>query len=201
MTCARLSCEDMSRLWPMPPLDALSPRVILPLHRVATSRFLRGYFPGQMGNRLPFVDLGTDFHATQLALGRYHTCALSSRGGVKCWGGGPAVGLGFTTLSGDDVGSLPNQMGDNLPYLDLGLEVLQISAGRYFTCAAACLHHPEPSCIIGFALSMRLTPYALLSTFLLRLAGLGGSLCPLLGPKRIGPTGPRPQHGPAAGDS
>ncbi|CAE7241672.1 UVR8 [Symbiodinium sp. CCMP2592] len=106
-----------------------------------------GHWPGTMGNRLPFVDLGTDFHATQLALGRYHTCALSSSGGVKCWGEGPAVGLGFTWDSrnelgispnldkGDEVGSAPNQMGDNLPYLDLGLEALQISAGRYFTCA------------------------------------------------------------------
>ena len=100
----------------------------------------RGSLPEHMGDRLPFVDLGTDFHAVQLTTGIRHTCALSSQGKVKCWGVGEAVGLGFVDRNSGSVGNSPNEMGDQLPFLDLGLEVLQISAGDSHTCAASCMH-------------------------------------------------------------
>ena len=106
-------------------------------------RMDRGDISDHMGDRLPFVDLGTDFHAVQITSGHRHTCALSSLGKLKCWGRGPAVGLNFSTRSSAGVGNSPNEMGDQLPFLDLGLEVLQISAGNYHTCADACMHHPS----------------------------------------------------------
>ena len=88
-----------------------------------------------MGDGLPTIDLGTNFTVVQVAVGLFHTCALSSRGTLRCWGQGPGTGLGLT---GDDIiGQLPNEMGDQLPTIDLGLDVVQVSAGYHFTCAAA----------------------------------------------------------------
>ena len=86
---------------------------------------------------LPSVDLGTNFTAVQLAVGWYHACAVSSQGTLRCWGRGPGTGLGLTKY--DSIGQLPNEMGDFLPTIDLGLDVVQVSAGHDFTCAAAWL--------------------------------------------------------------
>ena len=46
----------------------------------------RGNVPGQMGNDLPVVDMGTSFTAQHIYCGEEHTCALSDIGDVKCWG-------------------------------------------------------------------------------------------------------------------
>ena len=46
------------------------------------------------------------------------------------------MGLGNVNL----IGQNPNEMGDHLPSLDLGLGAVQISAGVDFTCAAAGLN-------------------------------------------------------------
>ena len=45
----------------------------------------RGVSSNEMGDALPFVNLGTGQTASELALGVFHTCALMT-GGVKCWG-------------------------------------------------------------------------------------------------------------------
>ncbi|HEY0714916.1 MAG TPA: RCC1 domain-containing protein [Polyangia bacterium] len=63
-----------------------------------------------------FVDLGTGRKARAIAAARYATCAIVDDGGVKCWGHAVQLGLG-TDVS---HGSAPGQMGDKLPYLDLG---------------------------------------------------------------------------------
>ena len=52
----------------------------------------RGTTSGQMGDALPFVQLGTGQTASAQAVGRYHTCALLT-GGVKCWGCAPSSEL------------------------------------------------------------------------------------------------------------
>ncbi|CAE7805594.1 unnamed protein product [Symbiodinium sp. CCMP2592] len=93
----------------------------------------RGDDPDEMGSALPTVDLGMDFEAVQLAAGTYHTCALSSQGKIKCWGWGAYLGLG---LSGGWVGTGPQEMGENLPFLDLGpLPAQQIATKWESTCA------------------------------------------------------------------
>ena len=95
----------------------------------------RGDGPGEMGDNLPFVDLGTGLTATQLAAGVYYTCAILNNGSVKCWGNNNygALGLGDTAYRGD----APGEMGDNLPFVDIGtgLTATQITAGASQTCA------------------------------------------------------------------
>ena len=95
----------------------------------------RGDEPGEMGDALPYVDLGTGRTAKQLALGLVHTCALLDNNRVKCWGGNSSgqLGLGDTQDRGDD----PGEMGDSLPYVNLGTgrTALYITAGESHTCA------------------------------------------------------------------
>lgn len=92
----------------------------------------RGSEGGQMGDRLPAVDLGTDRTATAVALGSSHTCALLDGGDVKCWGIGGVLGLG------DDQsrGSQPQDMGEGLPLVDLGAgrTAVALAAGGGHTC-------------------------------------------------------------------
>jgi E3 ubiquitin-protein ligase HERC3 len=96
----------------------------------------RGNAPNQMGANLPTVDLGPGRTALQLSAGNAHTCARLDNGTVKCWGNNNygQLGLGFFS---QHRGTGPNQMGSNLPTLDLGpgRTALQISAGSQHTCA------------------------------------------------------------------
>jgi alpha-tubulin suppressor-like RCC1 family protein len=73
----------------------------------------RGSQTGQMGSNLPFTDLGNFEAATQIATGRYNTCAILADGGVKCWGVNSSGQLGLG--DGQDRGGVPGQMGDQLP--------------------------------------------------------------------------------------
>jgi cysteine-rich repeat protein len=95
----------------------------------------RGDDPGEMGDNLPAVDLGTGMTAVAISAGASHTCALLNNGTMKCWGFnvyGP-LGLGDQEGRGDD----PGEMGDNLPAVDLGsgATVAGIAAGSAHTCA------------------------------------------------------------------
>jgi alpha-tubulin suppressor-like RCC1 family protein len=95
----------------------------------------RGDGPGEMGDTLPAVDLGTGKTAVQISAGYSHTCALLNDGKVKCWGANAfgQLGLGNYEYRGDG----PDEMGDDLPAVDLGTgkTALQISAGLLHTCA------------------------------------------------------------------
>jgi alpha-tubulin suppressor-like RCC1 family protein len=95
----------------------------------------RGTLSSQMGDNLPAVNLGSGVTATAIAAGLYHTCALLSSGAMKCWGGNGdgQLGLGDTNSRGDGA----NEMGDNLPTVDLGSGVTAtaIVGGRLHTCA------------------------------------------------------------------
>jgi alpha-tubulin suppressor-like RCC1 family protein len=82
----------------------------------------RGDQPGEMGDALAAVSLGTAHTALAVATGNYHTCALLDDGLVKCWGhnnyeytGAGQLGLGDTATRGDQ----PGELGDNLPVVDL----------------------------------------------------------------------------------
>ena len=74
------------------------------------------------------------FNPTTVITGFKHSCALSSNSEVKCWGSNWDGELGYGDINhrGDD----PNEMGDNLPIVDLGKGFIPaaISLGDY-TCA------------------------------------------------------------------
>jgi hypothetical protein len=74
----------------------------------------RGANAGELGDSLPTVDLGTGHSAVAIAAGFTATCAILENGQVKCWGQLGGTGGGPTP------GSMPGQMGDDLPALDLG---------------------------------------------------------------------------------
>ncbi|MBN1611251.1 MAG: hypothetical protein JW940_31755, partial [Polyangiaceae bacterium] len=91
--------------------------------------------PGEMGDNLPAVDLGTGRSAVAITAGGGHTCALLDDGSARCWGsnGYGRLGLGDT----EDRGGQPGEMGDNLPAVDLGTgrSAVAIVAGSHHTCA------------------------------------------------------------------
>ncbi|MBI4083652.1 MAG: Ig-like domain-containing protein, partial [Candidatus Lambdaproteobacteria bacterium] len=95
----------------------------------------RGDGPGEMGNSLLAVDLGTGRTTTDIAAGGFNNCALLDTGQVKCWGDNyaGALGLGGIADRGDD----PGEMGDNLPTVSLGTgrTAIALVAGNYYTCA------------------------------------------------------------------
>ncbi|KXZ43346.1 hypothetical protein GPECTOR_93g616 [Gonium pectorale] len=95
----------------------------------------RGDNPGEMGDNLPFVDLGTGRTAVAMAAGAYHTCAILDTARVKCWGraANGQLGYGDTNNRGDN----PGEMGDNLPFVDLGTgrTAVVLAGGHYHTCA------------------------------------------------------------------
>jgi alpha-tubulin suppressor-like RCC1 family protein len=94
-----------------------------------------GREPGEMGENVPAVDLGTGKTATDIAVGDQFTCALLNDGTIKCWGRNNwgQLGYGHTDRVGDD----PGEMGDNLPVVDLGTgrTATDISVATWHTCA------------------------------------------------------------------
>ena len=95
----------------------------------------RGDGANEMGANLPVVDLGAGVTVTAITAALLHTCALLSSGAVKCWGYNYSgqLGLGDTNKRGDGA----NEMGANLPVVDLGagVTVTAITAVFYHTCA------------------------------------------------------------------
>ena len=84
---------------------------------------------------LPPIDLGPGRWARKLVAGNYHVCALLDDGSVKCWGRGSSGQLGQGSSA--SIGSQPNQMGENLPPIDLGTgrRAVDIAAGGSQSCA------------------------------------------------------------------
>jgi len=92
----------------------------------------RGDGPNEMGANLPAVDLGNGRTAVQIVAGRDHVCARLDNLQVKCWGKGSVLGLASSSR-----GDGPNEMGDNLPAVDLGAGriALELVAGGGHNCA------------------------------------------------------------------
>lgn len=95
----------------------------------------RGDGPGEMGDNLPAVALGTGRTAQQVSTGYGHACALLDTNQIKCWGVNTfgSLGIGSVTHRGDE----PSEMGDNLPIVALGSgrSAKAVSAGSHHTCA------------------------------------------------------------------
>ena len=94
----------------------------------------------EMGDNLSTIDLGKDFVATEIATGFGHICALLNTNEVKCWGRNDygQLGQGHTNHLGDGLDeSGESEMGDNLPVIDLGTNVIvkAIVAGQDYSCA------------------------------------------------------------------
>jgi alpha-tubulin suppressor-like RCC1 family protein len=95
----------------------------------------RGDGANEMGSNLAFVELGTGRTATAIFSGQYHNCALLDNASVKCWGYNNYGQLGQG--NNNDLGDGANEMGDNLPSIDLGTgrTATAISTGGFQTCA------------------------------------------------------------------
>ena len=98
-------------------------------------RQTRGDEPGEMGDALPSVQLGTGRTAVQVSVGDDHSCALLDDGTIKCWGRGDTGQLGYGSRAnkGDD----PNEMGNSLPIVDIGAgrSAVQLATGAGHNCA------------------------------------------------------------------
>jgi alpha-tubulin suppressor-like RCC1 family protein len=69
-------------------------------------------------------------------VGEEHTCALTTRGQVKCWGGNMYGQLGLGIFG--TKGSRAADMGEALPFVNLGpgVVVTQLAGGADHNCAA-----------------------------------------------------------------
>jgi len=93
----------------------------------------RGDDPNEMGDNLPTVDLGTGRTAKAIFAADTRSCAILDDDSLKCWGenGVGELGIGAGLTRGDD----PNEMGDNLPAVDLGGTPVTLTMGLSHTCA------------------------------------------------------------------
>jgi len=91
--------------------------------------------PGEMGDNLAAIDVGSGRSATAISAGNGHTCALLDNSVLKCWGynNKGQLGLGHT----DNLGNGSSEMGDNLAAIDLGSgrTATDITTGGEHTCA------------------------------------------------------------------
>lgn len=100
----------------------------------------RGDQPGEMGDQLPPIDLGTGRTAKQVSAGNGHVCAILDDDTLKCWGKAAWGQLGLGTgYQGPltSVGGVAGDMGDNLPVVNVGAgrHAVKVETGGLFTCA------------------------------------------------------------------
>ena len=101
----------------------------------------RGDAPGEMGNNLPAIELGTDpatnlpVLASEIGAFGYHSCAMLSNGKIKCWGNNNDGQLG----QGDNLhrGDGAYEMGDFLSFVSLGpgRRATKVTGGGNHVCA------------------------------------------------------------------
>lgn len=87
----------------------------------------------EIGNNLPYLDLGSSLNSSHVCNGLRYACSLFTNGKVKCWGQRNYIG----SPNADHRGNQTADMGDNLPFLNFGssLKVNSISCGRTHACA------------------------------------------------------------------
>ncbi|RJU88834.1 MAG: hypothetical protein DWC02_01195, partial [Candidatus Poseidoniales archaeon] len=84
---------------------------------------------------IPSDDSLSPYDIVDLQSGDSHTCALSRQGLIKCWGSNSNTQLSIP-LTSTHLGDNINEMGVNLPYIDLGANVTatQLSVGKNHNC-------------------------------------------------------------------
>jgi len=94
----------------------------------------RGDEQNEMGNKLPFVNLGKKAFVVLLTAGGYHNCAITGELKYKCWGDNRYGQLMLGDLN--NRGDQPNEMGDKLPFIKLGngKEIYSFATGLFHTC-------------------------------------------------------------------
>ena len=96
---------------------------------------LLGNGPGEMGDALDPIPLGTSKTAKFISLGASHTCVILNDDSVKCWGLNDKgqLGQGNTSNLGDGAG----EMGNALTAVSLGTSrtAIKIASGNHFNCA------------------------------------------------------------------
>jgi len=94
----------------------------------------RGDDPGEMGDYLKEVSLGSGTEVSQIKVGTGHSCSKSSFGFLKCWGLNPDGQLGYEDSSSRGDGA--NQMGDYLEVVNVGSGVViqDLFLGGFQTC-------------------------------------------------------------------
>jgi alpha-tubulin suppressor-like RCC1 family protein len=88
-----------------------------------------------MGDSLPYVNLGSGRTAKNIFAGHFFSCAILDNDAVKCWGQNNFGQLGIGSTN--NMGSASNQMGDNLPAVNLGTQstVVSLALGYFHSCA------------------------------------------------------------------
>jgi alpha-tubulin suppressor-like RCC1 family protein len=96
----------------------------------------QGDAAGEMGDNLPFIDLGTGETASELAVSTQSVCAILNSGGTKCWGRNDHGDIGIAS-SVNNIGTNLADMGDNLPEVQLGTgkTATMIAKGNQNSCA------------------------------------------------------------------
>jgi len=94
----------------------------------------RGDEPNEMGEYLPFVNLGPNSDVIYVKSLYYGNCALINFDSVKCWGDGAFGRLGYGNEA--DKGESPSQMGTYLEFVKIGTgkTVLSVSGGYDHVC-------------------------------------------------------------------
>jgi alpha-tubulin suppressor-like RCC1 family protein len=97
-----------------------------------------------VGNNLAAVSLGANVLVLRISLGWYLTCALTKAYQIKCFGynrsdfgGGYVTGQLGQGSTASQIPSATGQMGDSLPYIQLGTgySAIGVGAGDSFVCA------------------------------------------------------------------
>jgi len=109
----------------------------------------RGNNAGELGNNLPFVDLGTNasdepYKVKSVYAGYDRTCAILENDQLKCWGKNNRAQAGYGDFN--DRGDEPDEMGNNLPFVDLGTGRSAKQVFAYYVHTCVILDNDELKC-------------------------------------------------------
>jgi len=93
----------------------------------------RGDSPGELGDALPAVNLGSGRHAIEISAGCEFTCAILDNGITKCWGSGQFLGSGKDSSFGNNRNAAA--LGDNPLWTGVKVSgARNLTSGCQYTC-------------------------------------------------------------------